>query len=112
MFHQIGRDQIKNIVEIQLNRLRPRLAERHITLQVSEAAKDLLAQEGYDPQFGARPLKRVIQREVENRIARALLDGTLRDGDMLEIDEQNGKLVLSSIRKQAPEEVQVSEHIT
>ena len=108
VFHQIGRDQMKNIVEIQINRLRPRLAERHITLQMSEAAKDLLAQEGYDPQFGARPLKRVIQREVENRIARALLHGTLRDGKSVEIDAQNGTLVLSSAREHAQEEVQAS----
>src|SRR5256884_1721 len=65
IFHTIGREQVKNIVDIQINRLRPRLAERHITLNLSEAAKDLLASEGYDPQFGVRPLKRVIQREVE-----------------------------------------------
>ncbi len=94
IFHQITRDQMKNIVDIQINRLRPRLAERHITLHLSDAAKDLLASEGYDPQFGARPLKRVIQKEVENRVARALLEGTIRDGDTVEIDARDGKLVL------------------
>ncbi len=98
VFHQITRDQMKQIVNIQINRLRPRLQERHITLHLSDAAKDLLASMGYDPQFGARPLKRVIQREVENRIARALLDGTIRDGDTVEIDTKHGKLVMESVR--------------
>ena len=97
VFHQITRDQIKSIVDIQINRLRPRLEERHITLHLSDAAKDLLANEGYDPQFGARPLKRVIQKEVENRVARAILDGTIRDGDTVEIDVRDGKLALETV---------------
>src|SRR5579885_1365869 len=97
IFHPLKRDQIRNIVEIQINRLRPRLAERHITLHLSDAAKDLLAQEGYDPQFGARPLKRVIQREVENRIARDILNGTIRDGDTVDIDAKDGKLVFEVV---------------
>jgi ATP-dependent Clp protease ATP-binding subunit ClpB len=98
IFHQLTRKQMRDIVEIQINHLRPRLAERHITLHLSEAAKELLANEGYDPQFGARPLKRVIQREVENRIARAILDGTLRDGDTVEIDTKDGKLTIEPKR--------------
>jgi ATP-dependent Clp protease ATP-binding subunit ClpB len=98
VFHQITRDQMKRIVEIQINRIAPRLAERHITLRLSDAAKDLLASEGYDPQFGARPLKRVIQKEVENRVARAILDGTIRDGDTVDIDVRSGKLVLTTTR--------------
>jgi ATP-dependent Clp protease ATP-binding subunit ClpB len=97
IFHPIAREQVKSIVDIQINRLRPRLAERHITLHLSEAAKDLLAIEGYDPQFGVRPLKRVIQRQVENRIARAILDGTIRDGDTITIDAHNDKLVLTPV---------------
>jgi ATP-dependent Clp protease ATP-binding subunit ClpB len=100
VFHPITREQVKNIVDIQINRLRPRLAERHITLHLSEAAKELLASEGYDPQFGARPLKRVIQREVENRIARAILDGTIHEGSRVEIDVRNGKLVLTSVTEE------------
>jgi ATP-dependent Clp protease ATP-binding subunit ClpB len=86
-----------NIVDIQINRLRPRLAERHITLPLSDAAREILANMGYDPQYGARPLKRVIQREVENRIARALLDGTVRDGDTVEIDARDGKLMMEPV---------------
>jgi ATP-dependent Clp protease ATP-binding subunit ClpB len=101
IFHQLTRRQMRDIVEIQVNHLRPRLAGRHIALHLSEAAKELLANEGYDPQFGARPLKRVIQREVENRIARAILDGTIRDGDTVEIDAKNGKLVIEPRRVMA-----------
>jgi ATP-dependent Clp protease ATP-binding subunit ClpB len=97
IFHALEKKQMKNIVEIQINRLRPRLQERHITLQISEVAKELLANMGYDPQFGARPLKRVIQREVENRIARAILEGTIRDGDSVEIDARDGNLVLETV---------------
>ena len=98
VFHQITRDQMKRIVEIQINRLRPRLVDRHITLHLSDAAKDLLATEGYDPQYGARPLKRVIQKEVENRVARGILDGTIRDGDTVEIDAPDGKLVIETVK--------------
>jgi ATP-dependent Clp protease ATP-binding subunit ClpB len=94
IFHPIGRENVKNIVDIQVNRIRPRLAERHITLDLSEAAKDYLAEMGYDPQFGARPLKRVIQREVENRIARAILEGNVHDGSHVVIDYVDGKLML------------------
>jgi ATP-dependent Clp protease ATP-binding subunit ClpB len=94
IFHQIGREQMKYIVDIQISRLHPRLAERHITLQLSEDAREFLANEGYDPQFGARPLKRVIQKEVENRIARAILDGTIHDSDTLDINVVNNKLVI------------------
>ncbi|GAC1632732.1 MAG: ATP-dependent chaperone ClpB [Ktedonobacteraceae bacterium] len=94
VFHQIAREQVRHIVDIQINRIRPRLAERNISLKLSENARDYLAQEGYDPQFGARPLKRVIQREVENRLARAILDGTLQEGTIAEIDVKNGKLAL------------------
>jgi ATP-dependent Clp protease ATP-binding subunit ClpB len=97
VFHQITRSQMMNIVDIQVNRLRPRLAERHITLNLSDTARELLANMGYDPQFGARPLKRIIQKEVENRIARALLDGSVRDGDTVEIDVIDGKLTLEAV---------------
>ena len=104
VFHQITREQMKDIVDIQINRLRPRLEERHITLQVTDAARDLLAEMGFDPQFGARPLKRVIQREVENRIAHGILDGTIREGDTIVVDAKDGKIVLNPVRSQAQEE--------
>ena len=95
---------MKEIVDIQIKHLRQRLAERHITLQLTDAARDLLAEMGYDPQFGARPLKRVIQREVENRIARSILEGTIRDGDTVEIDARGGKLVIEPVKAREQEE--------
>ncbi len=97
VFHQITRSQMKDIVDIQINRLRPRLAERHIALHLSDAARELLANLGYDPQFGARPLKRTIQKEVENRIARALLDGSVRDGNTIEMDAHDSKLTIETL---------------
>ena len=100
IFHQITPEQMKEIVDIQINRLRPRLAERHITIQLTNAARELLAEMGYDPQFGARSLKRVIQKEVENRIALGILEGTIREGDALEIDAIDGRLVIEPIREQ------------
>ncbi len=96
IFRQISREQMKNIVAIQLQRLQPRLQERHIMLTVSDAAQSYLAQRGYDPQFGARPLKRVIQKEVENRIARAILDGTLHENGTGVLDIQDGMLVMTT----------------
>nr|WP_246035730.1 hypothetical protein [Dictyobacter kobayashii] len=86
---------------IQINRLRPRLAERNITLELTDAALDLLAEIGYDPQFGARSLKRVIQREIENRIASDILNGTIHDGDTIKIDAKDGKIVIEPIKTQA-----------
>jgi ATP-dependent Clp protease ATP-binding subunit ClpB len=97
IFHEITRDQMKEIVDIQIKRLLPRLAERHISLHLSDAAKDQLAEMGYDPQFGARPLKRVIQREVENRLALSILNGTIHDGDAVEIDAKDGKLTMHTV---------------
>jgi ATP-dependent Clp protease ATP-binding subunit ClpB len=72
---------------------------------LSEAARDYLAAEGYDPQFGARPLKRVIQHEVENRIARAILDGSVHEGSVINIDSKDGKLVLFVTEPHAQEHV-------
>ncbi|GCE22004.1 hypothetical protein KDK_58040 [Dictyobacter kobayashii] len=101
VFHPIKREQMKDIVMIQINRLRPRLAERNITLELTDAALDLLAEIGYDPQFGARSLKRVIQREIENRIASDILNGTIHDGDTIKIDAKDGKIVIEPIKTQA-----------
>jgi ATP-dependent Clp protease ATP-binding subunit ClpB len=105
VFRPIAREQMRDIVNIQLERLRQRLSERHITLQLTSTARDRLAEMGYDEEFGARPLKRVIQREIENRIARELLDGTVRDGDTVVIDVKDGKFTLEAVRVEVPEEV-------
>ncbi|HEY7357552.1 MAG TPA: AAA family ATPase, partial [Ktedonobacterales bacterium] len=86
VFHPLGQEQIKQIIEIQVRSLQKRLAERKITLELTEAAKDLVAREGYDPVFGARPLKRAIQREIENPLSKLLLQGAFHEGDTIVVD--------------------------
>jgi ATP-dependent Clp protease ATP-binding subunit ClpB len=86
VFHPLGRDQIERIVGVQLRLLQRRLAARHVDVAVSDAARKLLAEEGYDPAYGARPLKRVIQQRIENPLAMKLLDGEIDEGDTVEID--------------------------
>ncbi len=86
VFHRLAREHLARIVDIQLLRVSGRLAQRGIELSVTDQAKAHLAEKGYDPAYGARPLKRVIQREIENELALRLLDGTFRDGDRIEID--------------------------
>ncbi|GAA5334864.1 MULTISPECIES: ATP-dependent chaperone ClpB [Thermus] len=86
VFRPLSQEQIRAIVEIQLGNLRARLAEKRITLELTEAAKDFLAQRGYDPVFGARPLKRVIQRELETPLAKKILAGEVKEGDRVVVD--------------------------
>jgi ATP-dependent Clp protease ATP-binding subunit ClpB len=86
VFRALTEAELARIVEIQLEGLRRRLTERRITLEVSEAARAWLARVGYDPVFGARPLKRAIQREVETPVARLIVAGTVRDGDTVRVD--------------------------
>jgi ATP-dependent Clp protease ATP-binding subunit ClpB len=92
-FKSLTRDQISEIVEQQLERLRDRLAERRITLEFTDAAMEAIADAGWDPAYGARPLKRAIQRMVENPLALRLLEGDFHDGDTINVDAQNGDLV-------------------
>ncbi len=86
VFEPLGRDEIAQIVEIQLRGLTRRLGERKLTLTLSDAAMAYLAERGYDPAFGARPLKRLIQREVQDPLAMKLLAGEIRDGDEITVD--------------------------
>jgi ATP-dependent Clp protease ATP-binding subunit ClpB len=86
VFRPLSREQIRQIVDIQLTNLRARLSEKRITLELSEAAKDFLAERGYDPVFGARPLKRVIQRELETPLAKKILAGEIKEGDRVLVD--------------------------
>src|SRR5205085_4293496 len=94
-FHPLSREQLAEIVELQLARLRARLAERGIELELTDAAKEALAEAGWDPTYGARPLKRAIQRLVENPLALRLLEGEFADGDSIRVDVQNGELVFA-----------------
>jgi ATP-dependent Clp protease ATP-binding subunit ClpB len=92
-FRPLSRDQIGEIVELQLERLRERLAERELALELTDAAKEVIAEAGWDPAYGARPLKRAIQRLLENRLAVRLLEGDFAAGDTILVDAQNGDLV-------------------
>ncbi|MBW3577336.1 MAG: ATP-dependent chaperone ClpB [Actinobacteria bacterium] len=94
IFGRLTREQIAAIVDIQLERLRRRLADRDLTLEVSDAARQWLADRGYDPVYGARPLKRVIRKELEDRIALALLSGGLEDGHTVVVDVSGDDLVV------------------
>jgi ATP-dependent Clp protease ATP-binding subunit ClpB len=85
VFHRLKREHLARIVDIQLGHLVVRLEERNITLEVADEAKTYLANKGYDPAYGARPLKRLIQREIENALALKLLDGTFTDGDTIRV---------------------------
>ncbi len=86
VFRPLGKAELRRIVELQLERVRALLTERRITLEITEAAEDLIAQEGYDPAFGARPLKRAIQRLVQNPLALRILEGDFDDGDVIRAD--------------------------
>ncbi len=92
IFHALHRQELRRIVQLQVNRLRQRLSDRKISLKLSDAALDFLAEVGYDPVFGARPLKRAIQRELETQIAKSILRGEFNDGDTIFVDVQNERL--------------------
>ncbi|HEX8824712.1 MAG TPA: ATP-dependent Clp protease ATP-binding subunit [Archangium sp.] len=91
VFHALDREQLNRIVDSMLGSTRRKLHGQNVTLTVSEAAKDALAQRGFDPKFGARPLRRVIQREVETELSRMLLRGELREGERIHVDFADGR---------------------
>jgi ATP-dependent Clp protease ATP-binding subunit ClpB len=96
VFHALSEDHLMKIVEIQLGRVRERLAERHITLTLSEAARRNLVQTGFDPHYGARPLKRALQKKVETPLGRMILKGEIRDGQNIQADaDANGELIFT-----------------
>jgi len=97
VFHALSEEHLKEIVEIQLNGLRKRLADRHIELELTDRARGHLVRTGYDPNYGARPLKRAIQREIETPMARMILGGEIRDGHRVLVDlDQSGNLKFES----------------
>ncbi len=95
-FRALSEVDLARIVEIQLSRLRERLAARRITLEVTPAAMDLLAAEGFDPAFGARPLKRVIQREIGDRASMLILEGKVAEDGFITVDARDGRIVVGS----------------
>jgi ATP-dependent Clp protease ATP-binding subunit ClpB len=101
LFKPLRVDEIKQIVDLLLVDLRKRLADRDLELVLSEPARELIAREGFDPVFGARPLKRYLQHELETRLGRALIAGEVPDGSRIEIGLANGGL---DVRVKAPAE--------
>ncbi len=95
LFNRLGRNEMKRIVDIQLKHLQRLLADRKIVLHVDEKAKAWLANAGYDPVYGARPLKRVIQRELQNPLANMLLSGAIKDGETVRVSVQDGRLTIN-----------------
>jgi ATP-dependent Clp protease ATP-binding subunit ClpB len=95
VFHPLGTEHLIKIVGIQLERLRDRLTERRITLTITPSALKHLGERGYDPVYGARPLKRLIQQELETPIAKLLVKGELRDGGTASVDMKNGALLVT-----------------
>ena len=85
IFHQLSREQIGKIIDVQLERLRHMLSERNIVLELDKSAKDLLMREGYDPSYGARPLKRAIQTYIQNPLAVKLLQGEVQPGQVIKL---------------------------
>ncbi len=103
-FRHLTEEDLAPIVELQLEQLRGRLAARRISLEVTPAGRALLARLGYDPDFGARPLRRVIQRAVADPLASLILDGSLGDGAAVRVDDEGGQVVISSVEAASPSE--------
>ena len=101
IFNPLGKKEIARIVDIQLREVRERLAGKGIGFELSSKAKDYLAGAGYDPNFGARPLRRLIQSKILNAIAERMIARTVQAGDRLDIDERNGELVIE-LKSQLP----------
>ena len=86
VFHALSKDHILEIVDMMLNEVRERVLEKGLVLEITDAARDHLAETGYDPYFGARPLRRVIQEKIEDRLSDELLAGSFKAGDVVELD--------------------------
>jgi ATP-dependent Clp protease ATP-binding subunit ClpB len=95
LFHRLKREQMVAIVDIQIGRLRKLLADRKLKLELDDGARTWLANRGYDPTYGARPLKRVIQKSVQDPLAMQILAGRIRDGDTVRITVRGGALVVN-----------------
>ena len=95
IFHSLSREQIGQVVDIQLRILSARLADRHMTINLTGATKDLIVNEGFDPTYGARPLKRTIQRFLENPLSKKILQGEFQQGDSIRIEMEEDRLTFN-----------------
>jgi ATP-dependent Clp protease ATP-binding subunit ClpC len=99
-FRALTREEIKQIVDLELNKVRERLIEHAITLDVTDAAREWLAEKGYDPEFGARPLRRLIVNEVEDALSDGILSGKFKLAGIVKVDAQDGELTLTSVEEE------------
>ncbi len=99
VFSRLDREQLGAIVELQAARLRARLASRGVELEITQAARDLLGREGYDPAYGARPLKRLVQRRLENPLAQRMLAGEIREGDRVVVDAEGDEVTFTTAER-------------
>ena len=97
LFHRLSRGHMAGIVDIQLDRLRKLLIDRKIALNLDQPARDWLGERGYDPVYGARPLKRVIQRCLQNPLAGLILEGKIKDGDTIQVSAGPNGLVVNGV---------------
>jgi ATP-dependent Clp protease ATP-binding subunit ClpB len=97
VFNPLRTDELTKIVDIQVERIKKRLEEKKLKLELTDDAKEHLARVGYDPTFGARPLKRLIQKELENELARELLSGNFTEGDTIKADYDGDKVIFSKV---------------
>jgi ATP-dependent Clp protease ATP-binding subunit ClpB len=111
LFKPLTLEEIEQIVDLQIDSVRRRLADRRLGLELTEPARKLIAREGYDPVYGARPLRRFIQREVETRVGRALLSGQITDGATIVLDVESGELTVSWRNADTAEEQQPGEPV-
>ena len=93
IFHRLSKEDIGRIVELQVEQLIGRVRERGIEVELTDDARTLLGNLGYDPTYGARPLKRVIQKQLVDKLALKILEGEFREGDVVKVDADNGELV-------------------
>jgi len=106
IFHSLTREHIKKIVDLQIERVRIQLLEKDMDIRLTEAAKEYVANKGYDPAFGARPLKRVIQKDIIDKLACEILAGKFHKGQVIVVDVQNGEIVFESEEKTVETEIQ------
>ncbi|MCY4454745.1 MAG: NDP-hexose 4-ketoreductase, partial [Chloroflexi bacterium] len=103
VFHALAQNHIRQIVDLELRDVRENLKEKDMSLEVSQTLLDYLGEKGFDPVFGARPLRRVIQNEVEDRLSDALLEGDFEEGSTIRLDYVDGEVTAEEMKPAAPE---------
>jgi ATP-dependent Clp protease ATP-binding subunit ClpC len=93
VFHALGRPELLQIIDLEIKKVTDRIRQKEITITLDDGAKDFLIEKGYDPQYGARPMRRAVERHLEDPMAEEILRGNLKSGDTAQVSAENGKLV-------------------